>query len=153
MAISGTPLFSIYFFDTFHRYNFSIYFFDILLRYFECSQFSEKQEWGLWNPLKSWENATILTYLRTTRTSRSARNSKGYRWILANSLPNLTLPFQLNDSNYLLFTTLHFKIKYSQKNWDSSPNLIYWASGTIYWVCPNLGTLKYNDVSDIQGLL
>ena len=41
-------------------------------------------------------------YLRTTRTSRSARNSKGYRWILANSLPNLTLPYQLNDSNYLL---------------------------------------------------
>ena len=29
MAISGTPLFSIYFFDTFHRYNFSISFFDI----------------------------------------------------------------------------------------------------------------------------
>ena len=28
MASSGTPLFSIYFFDTFHRYNFSISFFD-----------------------------------------------------------------------------------------------------------------------------
>ena len=35
-----------------------------------------------------------------SRTSRSAKNSKGYRWILANSLPNLTLPF--HDSNYLL---------------------------------------------------
>ena len=51
----------------------------------------------------------ILTYLRTTRTSRSARNSKGYRWILANSLPNLTLPFQLNDSNYLIFTALQIE--------------------------------------------
>ena len=37
-----------------------------------------------------------------SRTSRSARNSKGYRWILANSLPKLTLPFQLKDSNNLL---------------------------------------------------
>ena len=94
--------------------------------------------------LKSWESATILTCLRTTRTSRSARNSKGYRWISANSLPNISLPFQLNDSNYLLLCSSkknpHQKIGTPRR----SPNLIYWAPGTIYWVCPNLGTLKYN---------
>ena len=70
MAISGTPLFSIYFFDTFHRYNFSIYFFDIIFRYFECSQFSEKQKLSL----KNYSSSSSLKAKKAEKPPRTDNN-------------------------------------------------------------------------------
>ena len=86
MAISGTPLFSIYFFDTFHRYNFSIYFFDIIFRYFECSQFSEKQKLSLKNYSSSSLKAKKAEKPpRTANNDMPAAKGTGGRLVAINS--------------------------------------------------------------------